>query len=280
MSELTSEFKAIFRPFLLVLLGIEPISTLKVYLTEDEVHVEVVFAVALIGVGRKAIILDVEKISSLSLLGIASIIISLSIDYFLVKRTFHGKGLQDPEKQGVFELNLPCPSTPTFPLNEKWSRIAVEWEREALKAKDKGARVVITRFGIVMGEKGGALSQMIPLFKKYIGGPIGSGKQWFSWIHIKDLAEAFAFLLKHPEISGPVNVCSPSPVRNKDLAKALGKALHKPSFVPAPGFMIRLVLGEFGSVILKGQRVVPRKLLENGFVFQYADIDKALQSIV
>jgi uncharacterized protein len=157
--------------------------------------------------------------------------------------------------------------------------IAMEWEGEALKARDKGARVVITRFGIVMGEKGGALNQMIPLFKKYIGGPIGSGKQWFSWVHIKDLAEAFTFLLKHPEISGPVNVCSPNPVRNKDLAKALGKALHKPSFIPAPGFMVKLVLGEFGSVILEGQRVIPRRLLENGFTFQYADINKALQSI-
>jgi uncharacterized protein (TIGR01777 family) len=165
------------------------------------------------------------------------------------------------------------------PGNDFLARIAVEWEREALKAKDKGARVVITRFGIVLGEKGGALSQMIPLFKKYIGGPIGSGKQWFSWVHIKDLAEAFSFLLKHPEISGPVNLCSPNPVRNRDLAKALGKALHKPSFMPAPGFMIKLVLGEFGSVILKGQKVIPKKLLENGFVFQYADIDKALQSI-
>jgi hypothetical protein len=159
------------------------------------------------------------------------------------------------------------------------ARISVEWEGEALRARDKGARVVITRFGIVMGEKGGALSQMIPLFKKYIGGPIGSGKQWFSWIHMKDLAEAFAFLLKHPEISGPVNVCSPNPVRNKDLAKALGRALHRPSFIPAPGFMVKLVLGEFGSVILEGQKVIPKKLLENGFVFQYADIDKALQSI-
>jgi uncharacterized protein (TIGR01777 family) len=157
--------------------------------------------------------------------------------------------------------------------------IAMEWEGEALKARGKGARVVITRFGIVMGEKGGALSQMIPLFKKYIGGPIGSGKQWFSWVHIKDLAKAFTFLLKHPEISGPVNVCSPNPVRNKDLAKALGKALHKPSFIPAPGFMVKLVLGEFGSVILEGQRVIPRRLLEKGFVFQYADIHKALESI-
>jgi hypothetical protein len=160
------------------------------------------------------------------------------------------------------------------------AKISVEWEREALNARDKGVRVVISRFGIVMGEKGGALSQMIPLFKKYIGGPIGSGKQWFSWIHIKDLAEAFVFMTKRPEISGPVNVCSPNPVRNKDLAKALGKALHRPSFIPAPGFMVKWVLGEFGSVILEGQRVLPQRLLESGFVFQYPDIERALQSIV
>src|SRR4030066_882573 len=166
------------------------------------------------------------------------------------------------------------------PGNDFLARIATEWEGEALQARDTGARVVITRFGIVMGEKGGALSQMIPLFKKYIGGPIGSGKQWFSWVQLKDLAETFAFLLKHPEISGPVNVCSPNPVRNKDLAKALGRALHKPSFMPAPGFMVKLVLGEFGSVILEGQKVIPKRLLESGFVFQYTDLDKALQGIV
>ena len=166
------------------------------------------------------------------------------------------------------------------PGNDFLARIAKEWEGEALKAKEKGTRVVITRFGIVMGEKGGALSQMIPLFQKYIGGPIGSGRQWFSWVHIKDLAESFAFLLKHPEISGPINVCSPNPVRNRDLAKALGKALHRPSFIPAPGFMVKWVLGEFGSVILEGQRVIPRRLLDNGFVFQYPDIKKALESIV
>lgn len=166
------------------------------------------------------------------------------------------------------------------PGNDFLARIALEWEGEALKAGGKGARVVITRFGIVMGEKGGALSQMIPLFKKFIGGPIGSGKQWFSWIHIKDLVGALAFLLKHPEISGPVNVCSPNPVRNRDLAKALGKALHRPSFIPAPGFMVKLVLGEFGSVILEGQRVIPRRLVENGFVFQHPNIEKALQGIV
>lgn len=164
--------------------------------------------------------------------------------------------------------------------NDFLARMAVEWEAEALKAKEKGARVVITRFGIVLGEKGGALGQMVPLFKKYIGGPIGSGRQWFSWVHIKDLAEVFSFLIKHPEVSGPVNVCSPNPLRNKDLAKALGKTLHRPSFFPAPGFMIKLVLGEFGSVILEGQRVLPHRLLKHGFNFQYPDIEKALKSIV
>jgi len=158
--------------------------------------------------------------------------------------------------------------------------VAVAWENEALKAREKGARTVITRFGIVLGPNGGALGQMIPLFKKFIGGPIGSGKQWFSWVHAADLTEAFLFLINHPELSGPINVCSPHSVRNRDLAKAIGKTLHRPSFMRAPAFMVRLLLGEFGSVILKGQRVVPRRLLDSGFVFQYPEIDKALASVV
>jgi hypothetical protein len=176
---------------------------------------------------------------------------------------------------GDEELTEESPSGQDF-----LATVALEWEAEALKAQQKGARVVITRFGIVLGAGGGALGQMIPLFKKFVGGPIGSGRQWFSWVHLQDLTEAFLFVLKHPELSGPVNVCSPNPVRNKELAKALGKALHRPSFLPVPGFMIKLVLGEFGSVILKGQRVLPRRLLESGFVFQYPQIEKALASIL
>jgi len=160
--------------------------------------------------------------------------------------------------------------------NDFLARVAADWEAEAKKAQEKGVRVVITRFGIVPGDKGGALSQMIPLFKKFIGGPIGSGRQWFSWVHIKDLAEAFVFLLKHTDITGPVNVCSPNPIRIKDLAKAIGSVLNRPSFMPAPGFLIRLFLGEFGSVILKGQRVIPKRLLESGFSFKHPDIYLAL----
>ena len=160
------------------------------------------------------------------------------------------------------------------------ARLADDWEKEALRAQDKGARVVITRFGIVLGKNGGALGQMIPLFKFFLGGPLGSGKQWFSWVHMEDLAEGFIFLLNHPEVKGAVNLCSPEPVRNSDLGKAIGRVLHRPSFMPAPGFMIKLILGEFGSVLLKGQRVIPRRLIDAGFKFRYPDIEDALKNIL
>jgi len=159
------------------------------------------------------------------------------------------------------------------------AHLARDWEAEALRAQAKGARVVITRFGIVLGKNGGALGQMIPLFKYFIGGPLGSGRQWFSWVHMDDLAQAFIFLLAHQEIYGAVNLCSPNPVRNKELGKAIGRVLRRPSFMPAPGFMIKLILGEFGSVLLKGQRAIPRRLLDAGFEFQYPDIGEALRNI-
>ncbi|NWF54555.1 MAG: TIGR01777 family protein [Syntrophaceae bacterium] len=158
--------------------------------------------------------------------------------------------------------------------------LAKDWEEEAKAAERKGCRVVIPRFGIVLGEKRGALGQMIPLFRKYLGGPLGSGKQWFSWIHLVDLVRAYLFLLDHPEISGPVNFTAPHPVRNKELSQWLGKILGRPAFLPAPGFMLRLVLGEFGSILLEGQKVVPQKLLRAGFEFQYPEIAQALRQVV
>lgn len=166
------------------------------------------------------------------------------------------------------------------PGDDFLARVAIEWETEALKAEAKGARVVITRFGIVLGQRGGALSQMISIFRKYLGGPLGSGDQWFSWIHMDDLLGAFFFLMDQREIWGPVNVTSPNPIRNRDLAKAIGKALRRPSFLPTPGFMLRLILGEFGSVLLRGQRVIPKKLLDKGYVFLYPEIDGALRSLL
>jgi uncharacterized protein (TIGR01777 family) len=158
--------------------------------------------------------------------------------------------------------------------------VCVDWESEALKAADKGVRVAVTRFGIVLGKTGGALGQMIPAFKRFVGGPLGSGNQWFSWIHMDDLLNAFMFVIENQEVYGPVNFCSPNPVRNRDLAKALGKVLSRPSFMTTPGFMLRLILGEFGSVLLEGQRVVPSKLVKHGFRFRYPDIVEALEEAI
>ena len=166
------------------------------------------------------------------------------------------------------------------PGHDFLAKLAYDWEQQAFRAQDKGARVMITRFGIVLGKNGGALGQMIPLFKYFLGGPLGGGRQWFSWVHIHDLAEAFLFLLKKEDLSGAINLCSPCPVRNKDLGKAIGAVLHRHSFLPAPGFMTELILGEFGSVLLKGQRVIPRRLLDAGFGFQYPDIRDALKDII
>jgi uncharacterized protein len=154
------------------------------------------------------------------------------------------------------------------------------WESEALKAQEMGVRVVITRFGVVLGRGGGALSQMAPLFKKFLGGPIGSGGQWFSWIHQADLARAFRFIQENPRLSGPVNLTAPYPVRNRELARALGRVLHRPSFMPTPEFMLRLVLGEFAETLLTGQKVVPQRLLDAGFTFNFPAIEKALADLL
>ena len=151
--------------------------------------------------------------------------------------------------------------------------LARDWEAEALQAQTKGTRVVITRFGVVLGKDAGALPQMALPFRFFVGGPVGHGRQWVSWIHIEDLCQAMLFVMETPSIRGPVNFTAPEPVRNGEMSKAIGKALHRPSFMPAPGFMIKLVLGEFGSVILEGQRVVPSVLLQSGFTFRYPHID-------
>ncbi len=158
-------------------------------------------------------------------------------------------------------------------------QVALEWELEALKARDLGVRVVITRFGIVMGQGGGILKELVPLFKAFLGGPAGDGSQWMPWIHHRDLTRAFLFLPEHPELAGPVNFTAPNPVRNWDFAKALGRALERPSFMRAPAFMMRLVMGELAEVVLTGQRVIPRKLLAAGFEFRFPTIDQALADL-
>lgn len=169
----------------------------------------------------------------------------------------------------------------TPPGDDFLASLARDWEETALKAEGLGVRVVIFRFGVVLGRGGGALGQMLPLFKRYLGSPLGSGRQWFSWIHEDDLVQMYFFLLERGDIRGPVNCTSPNPVRNQELTRILGRVIGRPTFMPAvPGFIIKMMMGEFGSVLLRGQKVVPRRLLEMGFTFQYPEIDKALENLV
>jgi len=156
-----------------------------------------------------------------------------------------------------------------------------EWESAAMKARDYGVQVSLMRFGIVLGRRGGALQQMIPPFKWWMGSPLGSGNQWFSWIHEQDLVDIFLFLVKKKGISDAVNCTAPNPATNRELTQTLGEVLGKPTFMPAvPGFVMSLVLGEFGSVLLKGQRVVPKKLLDAGFRFSFPDLRSALKDLL
>jgi len=158
--------------------------------------------------------------------------------------------------------------------------VSMDWEKEALRASAKGARVAILRFGVVLGKNGGAMSKLIPAFKMFVGGPLGDGRQWFPWVHLDDLMAAMVFVLEHPEVSGPLNFCAPNPVRNRELAQTLGEVLSRPSFMPAPAFMIRLAMGEFGDVFLGSQRTVPDKLVNHGFAFRHPDIRGAIEAIV
>ena len=166
------------------------------------------------------------------------------------------------------------------PGDDFLARVSIAWEAEAAGAEKKGIRVVIARFGVVLGKGGGAMNKMIPAFRFFAGGPLGKGMQWFPWIHRDDLTFAIRFVMEHPDVRGACNFCSPHPVRNRDLAKALGRVLNRPSFMPAPAFAIRLVMGEMGSLVLFSQRAVPEKLLNHGFRFQYPNIGEALSDVI
>jgi uncharacterized protein (TIGR01777 family) len=166
------------------------------------------------------------------------------------------------------------------PGNDFLASVSVDWEAQALKGTARGIRVVLMRFGVVLGKGGGALAKMMPAFKYFAGGPIGSGNQWFPWMHLTDLMAAILFVCEHSQVSGPLNFCAPNPVRNRELAKTLGQALGRPAIMPAPAFMVRAVLGEFANVLLEGQRAIPARLLSNGFEFRYPDIKTAIQAVV
>ena len=167
------------------------------------------------------------------------------------------------------------------PGDDFLAKLASEWEAEAVKAEALGLRVVRMRFGIILAKHGGALPQIMRPFKFGLGGRVGSGQQWMSWITLKDVVSVIREALQNRAISGAVNVVSPQPVRNVDFVKALGRAMHRPAIVPAPAFALELLLGEMAdALLLASQRVAPSRLEQLGFRFSHRDLDSALARVL
>lgn len=154
-----------------------------------------------------------------------------------------------------------------------------EWEAEATRVTRTETRVVLLRTGIALERSGGALPQMIRPFRFFVGGRIGSGQQYVSWIHRLDWIEIVRWIVQTPDVSGPVNATAPYPVTNRDLARAIGHALRRPSLVPVPAFALKLLLGEMADSILTGQRVLPARAQKLGYHFRYPEIDQAFRGI-
>jgi uncharacterized protein len=173
------------------------------------------------------------------------------------------------------------PKTEDSPQGDDFlANLCEDWEAEALRARRTATRVVLTRTGVVFERSGGALRQMMLPFRFFAGGPMGSGRQYISWIHRHDWIEMMRWVVETPEVSGPINVTSPGPVTNREFARALGHALRRPAFVPAPAFALKLLLGEMaGPLVLTGQRALPARVQALGYHFRYPDIQQAFRGI-
>jgi uncharacterized protein len=164
------------------------------------------------------------------------------------------------------------------PGSDFLAEVCEAWEAEASRARSLGMRVVSVRTGIVLGPKGGALARMLPPFRLGLGGRLGSGHQWMPWIHLDDLVGLYLHAAGKPEIEGALNGVAPAPVPNTEFTKTLAAVLHRPAIFPVPEFALRLALGEFASVLLASQRVVPRVAERTGYAFRYAKLADALRS--
>jgi uncharacterized protein (TIGR01777 family) len=166
------------------------------------------------------------------------------------------------------------------PGSDFLARVCLDWEAEALRAREAGISTAVERMGVVLHPEGGALHSMLPPFRMGAGGRVGSGKQYVSWIHRVDAVAALRFLLEHPELEGPINVTSPEPLPNVEFAHTLGAVLGRPSVMHVPGFVLKAALGEMAMVALEGQRVLPRRLTEAGFAFQFPRLEEALRHLL
>jgi uncharacterized protein (TIGR01777 family) len=167
------------------------------------------------------------------------------------------------------------------PGDDFLAEVCVEWEKATALATEKGIRVLNTRFGVILDAHGGALAKMLPPFQMGIGGKIGSGKQWMSWIALDDVVGALKFALTNEALGGPVNFVAPNPVTNAEFTNTLGKVLSRPTLFPIPAFGVRLLFGEMGeALLLAGQRVAPKRLMTEGYQFQHPQLHEALRHVL
>jgi uncharacterized protein (TIGR01777 family) len=165
------------------------------------------------------------------------------------------------------------------PASDFLGQLCADWEAEATRAEELGVRVVRLRPGIVLGPGGGALARLLTPFKLGMGGPLGSGRQWWSWVHLDDVVGLIVYSLEH-QIAGPINATTPDPVRQRDFARTLGRVLRRPAFMPAPAFMLRLMLGEVAGGLLASLYVLPERAQEAGYSFRFTELEHALRDIL
>ena len=158
--------------------------------------------------------------------------------------------------------------------------VSQEWEHASVAVEASGTRRVLLRLGLVLSAEGGVLPRVVLPFRFFMGGALGSGRQWTPWIHVEDTVRAIELLLTHDEVSGPVNVCAPYPVQSAAFAQAIGRTLRRPSVFRVPPWALRLALGEMADIVLHGQRALPRRLQDAGFTFRYAKVEDALNALL
>ena len=168
----------------------------------------------------------------------------------------------------------------SLPGNDFLATVCLRWEEEAMKAEELGIRVVTLRTGVVLGKDGGALEKMLTPFKLGLGGRLGNGRQYMSWIHIDDLIGIILHAAQNPEVRGPINGVASNPVTNREFTAALAAALHRPAILPVPGCILKAAIGEFATVLLGSQRVMPDKASDTGYKFIYPLLQGAMQAAI
>ncbi len=165
------------------------------------------------------------------------------------------------------------------PGDDFLAEVCRAWEREVFTAEGRGVRTVVLRFGMVLGGDGGALAKMLPAFRFGLGGRLGSGKQWLSWIHVDDLVRMIAFAAENEKLRGVYNATAPAPVRNREFTTILGGVLERPTVLPVPALALRVLFGEMSSMLLASQRADARKIVSAGFEFQFPDLELAMRNL-